>query len=454
MAEALEIPCCPDLTEDERCDVFTYDYRFVHNTVIEGERGTRRIPVEVKLRIRVERCSGPLTLGDLVYSTTLLPGEVVRLFTMDRRSRFTFDTESQVSYRHEQTSEESYYAKSMAFALSSFRSREDIDSVQTSSGAWSGSGKASGYFAGIFGGASAKVSGNHSATSTLDFARELSGYATSMHNTAVSAVREASAVQVGEVASRTHAEGESESHLESSSRVISNPNKCRAVTYLFHQINRTMTVRFSFERVSRRVVDPAADTELDLVPPTVSGEVHTIPQGVLATDRDRLEVETIGREAASAQRVSVAGSGPSTVARGTFAARSAVIVNEPLTAAEHEAALAAIDRQLAERGITTEQVDEPGEELTRLAFERTTSLPTPGILVRACLDECDACEPERHREIELDLERKELENKLLARRVELLEESQEYRCCPEHGHRDDHGRRDEDEPGRRRRDHG
>jgi hypothetical protein len=33
-------------------------------------------------------------------------------------------------------------------------------------------------------------------------------------------------------------------------------------------------------------------------------------------------------------------------------------------------------------------------------------------------------------EIELDLERKRLENELMKRRIELLDKEQEYRCCP------------------------
>jgi hypothetical protein len=31
----------------------------------------------------------------------------------------------------------------------------------------------------------------------------------------------------------------------------------------------------------------------------------------------------------------------------------------------------------------------------------------------------------------LNLERKRLENELLGKQIELLEQSQEYRCCPE-----------------------
>jgi hypothetical protein len=62
--------------------------------------------------------------------------------------------------------------------------------------------------------------------------------------------------------------------------------------------------------------------------------------------------------------------------------------------------------------------------------------------VRGCIDDCDICEPARKREIELDLVRKDLENQLLKKQIELLEKSQEYRCCPEGEAEEDEG--DED----------
>ena len=52
------------------------------------------------------------------------------------------------------------------------------------------------------------------------------------------------------------------------------------------------------------------------------------------------------------------------------------------------------------------------------------------MIVKGCLDECDVCEPELKESIKLDLERKKLENQLLAKQIELLEKSQQYRCCP------------------------
>ena len=50
--------------------------------------------------------------------------------------------------------------------------------------------------------------------------------------------------------------------------------------------------------------------------------------------------------------------------------------------------------------------------------------------MKTCLDHCTACEPELEKKIELDLQRMDLQNKLLAKQIELLEKSQEYRCCP------------------------
>jgi hypothetical protein len=52
------------------------------------------------------------------------------------------------------------------------------------------------------------------------------------------------------------------------------------------------------------------------------------------------------------------------------------------------------------------------------------------ILVKGCLDECSVCEPNLEREIELDLKKKELENDLLKRQIELLDKSQEVPLLP------------------------
>src|SRR5690349_11446648 len=118
------VPCCPPLETDRPCDVLDFHYRQIHNTIVVVNDRRQTVPVEVLIHTRLARCSGPMTLGDLVYSTTLLPGEKVRLFTTDRRSRFSFDSATKVSYRNEQTQEEHFYMSSMHDFMSDLTVRD------------------------------------------------------------------------------------------------------------------------------------------------------------------------------------------------------------------------------------------------------------------------------------------------------------------------------------------
>src|SRR5688572_21853672 len=80
------IPCCPDLIRDDHCDVVHLSRVLTYPTSISANN-RQRISVEVILRFTLTRCTLGLTLGDPAYSTTLLPGEKVKLTTTDRRSR-------------------------------------------------------------------------------------------------------------------------------------------------------------------------------------------------------------------------------------------------------------------------------------------------------------------------------------------------------------------------------
>ena len=71
---AAAVPCCPQLDPDRSCDALDFHYRLIHNATVNVDNQVRRVPVEVILHARLERCPGPLALGDLVYSTTLLAG--------------------------------------------------------------------------------------------------------------------------------------------------------------------------------------------------------------------------------------------------------------------------------------------------------------------------------------------------------------------------------------------
>ena len=113
----------------------------------------------------------------------------------------------------------------------------------------------------------------------------------------------------------------------------------------------------------------------------------------------------------------------------TFATATGV---EPLSAEVRAEALKAVDQDLVKAGL----LDKVGgnvtkDKVTEVSFENKFSLPTAGVLVRGCLDECNICEPALEKEIELDLERKRLENERLKREIALMDKDQEHRCCPE-----------------------
>ena len=423
-------PCCPVLEKDDVCDVLDFHYRQVHTTSVVS--ANRRVQVEVLIHARFERCPGPMTLGDLVYSTTLLPGEKVRLFTSDRRTRFSFDSASQVSYRNEQTSEERYYMASLHDFMSDVSVRDSGSASTSNKGSANGHAGTSGAIQSFFGGASVNVSGSYSASSTSDFLRELSQHASSSDRRAEMGTRAASSVSVGEVSTRAHSEGQSEDSYESSSREFSNPNRCHAVTYFFYQINKTQTVSFKIVAIQRRVIDPAADTRVTQNPFLADGDVSAIPNAVLATDATRLKAEEIGRASALArQRGDVAGvSLAASVSATANAARFATADAAPIPDALRAKALAQVDQALVRQGLIDKRGQVSDQITTELSFTRKSSLPTPGTLVKGCLDDCDTCEPSLDTAIELELENKRLHNELLKKQIELLEKSAPYRCCP------------------------
>lgn len=433
--EPMGLPCCPELETDDTCDVLDFHYRLVHNTDLVAN--DRRVAVEVMIHARLERCPGPMVQGDLVYSTTLLPGEKVRLFTADRRTRYSFDSETSLSYRHEQTSEERYYMASMDDFMSDVTVKDFSRATNTKSGSFEGHGSTSGAIESFFAGASVDVSGSYNAQSTSEFFRELNQHVEASHHRSVEATRTANSVSVGEVQTRSHAEGESESHFESASRVFANPNRCHAVTFFFYQINKMQTIRFKIESITRRVIDPAVDTRVTNNRFVSGGGVSAVPSVLRATDKERLEIEEIGRAsfAARASRTPDL-AGPGRFVSATLVARP--LAADPLPEEVRLAALRTVDEQLVAVGL----LDQPGGQITKEArqefsFVRRTSLPTPGVIVKGCLDECNICEPARELEIRQEIRRKRLENDLLEKQIDLLEQSQEYRCCPVDSEDDD-----------------
>jgi len=425
-----DLPCCPEVSKEPCCESLRVSYRLTNRQF--------DVPVEITIVAELERCPGPMALGDVVYSTTLLPGEKVRLFTANRNSRFSYDAESEVSYRHEQTSEETYYMRSMDRYMSDLTVTDSGSASSQSHSDFETDVDGSYASIGFAGGGSVNVEGDFNSNSTSSFLRQLSSHARGSHDRSVQATRAANAVQIGEVQSRAHAEGESESAYEAATRVFANHNQCHAVSYFAYQLVKKQTLRFKIMSVLRRIVDPAGDSGVAARPVRPATGVKVLPDGVLATQVARVDVQAAGRVAAAAQRANIlsgaAGSGLSFSGNLTAVAQPMRLSAnlKPVSPAVEARVLQAVDKDLAARGV----IDKPGSDAVgrvlaaRLEFERTYCLPTQGIVVKGCIDSCNVCEESLQKSIELDLARKDLENQMLAKQIALLEQSQEYRCCP------------------------
>jgi hypothetical protein len=424
--------CCPVLSNEVCCDILDFRYRLPHRVQVNDAAGrVTVVTVEVTLHIRITRCPGPLFLGDPIHTITILPGEKVKLATTDRRSRFTFDSSTKLSYRNEQLSEDKYFMAAMQNSMSDLSVTDHSHSSNSESGKWDFHGDASGSIGFFSASADANANGSHSGQSTSDFLHQLSTHATASASQSVQATHASASLSIGEVSTRTHIESESEDHFESSSREFSNPNQCHAVTYYFYRLNRKQVVKITLEAIERRVDDPAAPTGVSLNPPVSRGQISVVPATVLATQQDRVAVEQIGRDSVAAQdRASFStAAGAGTAALGFNAFQSAPV---PLSAAVRKAALEQVDKDLVNAGLLA-AVGGAVAPAAQKSFEviSESCLPTPGVIVKGCLDDCDTCEPTLQRKIQLELDEKELRNKLLQRQIDLLDKSQEYRCCPD-----------------------
>ena len=429
-----DIPCCPNLDTQPVCDVMDMRRRLLFPTSVRTQSG-QQVLVEVVLYTRFKRCSGPLALGDVVYTTTLLPGEKVRLATTDRRSRFSFDSESNLSYRSEQMSEEQYRMSSLRSFMSDQNSQDNGSSRSTDKGSWDFHGDASGSIGFMSASADANARGSHNAESTFEYLQQHSAQARMADNLSVEATRKAHSVSVGEVSSRSHQQGESQDQYEASSREFSNPNACHALTFLFYRINKIETISFEFVAIERRVLDPVAPTPVLANPIRAIGAVAVMPQEVPATHAKRLDIETRGLQSealyaqGSPQLLAVGRFG---LAAGLGAAQAAAEpVQTPMSDALRKAALAEVDKQLAERRLLDPKTGGFTTEIrTQFEYTRESSLPTAGVIVKGCFDDCNICEPELQKKMQLELTQLDLQNQLLKRRIDLLDKAQEYRCCP------------------------
>lgn len=372
--ELCKADCCPILHPYEACDELDFRYRLPFRRTVHGQE----VLVVVTLRFRLERCSGPLTLGNLLYTTTLLPGEQVRLLTTDRNSRFSFNEATQAEGEEYNTSQESFFLAGMADSMSNLRVLENSSDETRFRSQLDKSGSHAGVHLGWLDVGGWVSATSYDADAARRFAASLSEHAETSSRHVEASVRAASSLSISEVATRKEIQGQQQERYEAASRVFSNPNTCHAVTYLFYRINKIETVRFKLVAIERKVYDPAC------------------PNGVSKHPYGSENGEGYGN-------------------------------NGPVSYEVRDAALSQVGNELRGEGIINGDGHCTREIVETLSWERVVRLPTPGVTVKACLDECNACEPERHRAIELELESQELENLKLRRQIELLERSEEYR---------------------------
>jgi hypothetical protein len=374
-----------------------------------------------------------MVLGDPVYSVTLLPGEHVRLFTSDRHTRWSYDSESKLAYRHQTTSVESFFTAGMAQAMTNLTVNQSGVSASSYSESWAEGGGGASLDLGIVQIGGGGGGGSYDSSSVATFSRNLAQHAESASRYVSSSVRAKSAVSIGEVEQRNHTQGESEDHYESSSRTFQNPNQCRAITYLFYQINKLQVIRFHLIAIEAHIEDPAAPTAVDQrVPIDIDGQVSVLPQAIPATSKSRIQIEQMARTSAQERRQS-AGAAANLPLNSVLRISTADFTSArtPIESASRESTLAAVNAELAGKGLIDPKTRKPTEAIVKeLSWERQEILAMPGVIVKGCLDNCTTCEPALLKDIELNLERKALENELLKRKIEILEQSQEYRCCP------------------------
>jgi hypothetical protein len=202
------IPCCPSLIKDDHCDVINFSRVLTYPTGFAAA-SRRRVNVEVILHFKFSRCTLGLTLGDPAYSTTLLPGEKVRLATTDRKSRFTFDSETKLSYRSEQISEDQYFMTATQKYMADAAASQSGHAESSSEGHWDFHGDAHGSISpfSLSASASTNAKGNHNNHSVADFLNQQKTHVQSAASQAVSATHKAHSISIGEVSSRTHIQG-------------------------------------------------------------------------------------------------------------------------------------------------------------------------------------------------------------------------------------------------------
>jgi len=412
------VECCPELVRCQPVTRIRPTYRIIHS--VPGSNG-QTIRVEAAWRLSLTRTIGETMLGPVVKSVNLLPGQTVRLTIQDKASKFSYDTESSRVHREAHSSAASYYSAGMASAFSSLSSVSSGRSASTFHESAISGGGGAGIDLGFFEIGGSVSGSSHDGSSTATFLNSLSQTSRAQSSHWEAGTRTAYASSVGYVSTRTHAEGESEEHSEAATHVYRNENRCHAVNHRFHQLMEEHTVRLTVEGVDLRVIDPGAATDaVPVVPRPLTG-LAPKPEAVSVLSPQLAEKEDAARKAAVARTAS---NRPDNV--------SSRIVSV-ISPDDAKRALAAVRADLMRAGLIDQDDSVTEQAQARFGWQQILCLPVDGLHVMSCLSDCNTCEPQLERHIELELEYQELRNERLRREIELMDRDQDHRsaCCPD-----------------------
>ena len=191
---------------------------------------------------------------------------------------------------------------------------------------------------------------------------------------------------------------------------------------MFYRLNKKQRISFELVAIERRVIDVNAPIGGVLQPASPKVPIALVPQDIPATAVLKRNVVQAGTAASiSSIDTSSFSFAASPVLRPVLDTDS--IFTGPIDNTTRARALKDVDDQLKAINLINKDGKVSTETTQKINFEMEFSLPTSGIIVKGCLDDCDVCEP-------LLKERMQLENDLLRKQIDLLEKSQEYRCCP------------------------
>jgi len=203
-------------------------------------KGTVMVPVTIEFEITYEMslCLKGRQPGKLLYTTSLIPQEEVKLYISDRYRRTTNET-----YRY---STHSSFRNNVA-ALFQSQQSNDLSQYEKNinSSTSGGGGGASFNFLGIF---SIGGGGSGSSSSSGESITSLQQSLQTFHQTLVSA---SSAVEADR--SIVISNFEEQDNLQTTSRTLKNYNNCRAVTYYIRKIDEVYELSATIVNIRWRV---------------------------------------------------------------------------------------------------------------------------------------------------------------------------------------------------------